>query len=1243
MAPNSRLQKVLPTRPVQKTKDTIRALSPAASDVLFVHREEPQMPSLPAASPGGDTVRIRITRKTSPMQLSSQVAASLSVRGANRASSDGMLQQDIDKLAAEVRALREELGQQEPTVQSVSSGSSDGVFAAWAAAADGAAGVTQLRPAEPKAAKLVTKLGPKPQRIVTKLGPKSTLLSKSGPKPKQPAGKIGEVQSVSKLSSEHDEKSPKVPTPSRKRPHSCPPSPRPLTPPSKPPVSSASAAADLGGPTDGQRPSMLPFRKRLRGKSVKSPQKQAEPQAPVALLLKRLCAAGELEVSPAGPRHVADVTSPKASLEDLQALAGAAGDDELQGEGGGRRQKKGAAKTKDEDEEEDDDLFNEDDDLDDEEAVEFSEEEPSLSEGEDPDADIANEVWKPVGALAWPDVWKSGPCTPKQGDQGFNDYAAECIARAGLGTSKSPFAGLGLRLHQESAAFLLHPDSPIQRLLVDHATGTGKTLVMLRILDSFFDDPRPKVVIFPKDRVCDNFYQELLKWPSRWREFFCFSRPVHGGLAGGVVNWKRRRDEVWDLGNEKIRNEAKRRGCRIEKVVRDLVDSIREVLEMKRVIRAGKIRPKMSQKFRKEHPGAPVPRAPLRAFRYTTAGGGACGLGPDGWPRSPLLKVGFDPEEKNPYSRKIVLMDECHNLVRPTVQYAEQLGRLQDHLFTSNGSVLAAFTGTPVGNDALEGRHLLDAVKGNYASGYCDEGFVSSFHARGSSDFPREVPVQQVPDGVLHEGMFPELVIRHSIHGEALKRYLLKENDFMMIPRLASLPEEKKDARMANYCNLHVHYGAYHTANRDALLRDVKGHAPKFYAIAKAVAKRKEKAVILISREMGYKVLHEVLKKTAKKGGFKVATMDERNDFNDPRRNLRGERFRVLLAETSQAAEGVSFFCVRRVYLADVPARHSDLVQRVSRCVRLGGHKDLPPEEREIRIEMHAAQLPSLLRKGPGALLYRELLNAKDVVSTPGCFLESATNACLEEFKRRKIKTLQELATELQKDEGEKFIELLTETALEQLGETSTCPARPLSMALWRLRRGGDDLAYLEQALCKHVTTADERLLDNLVDKAAELLPPLEAMRLGAVDRPLLASLGDPPRAPPPRSEMVRKRVEQANADLQASLRDPADDDDEEDDDDPEVEKAKMNKEVDDLMEMAGVEVPEEDDDEDYDIDALINGDYEEVGEDDDDADDSNAAADDQDEEENQTDPARGESNFSPSIFAKLGDSEMID
>merc|ERR1740121_1036095 len=112
---------------------------------------------------------------------------------------------------------------------------------------------------------------------------------------------------------------------------------------------------------------------------------------------------------------------------------------------------------------------------------------------------------------------------------------------------------------------------------------------------------------------------------------------------------------------------------------------------------------------------------------------------------------------------------------------------------------------------------------------------------------------------------------------------------------------------------------------------------------------------------MGFRAMLEVLKKTAKTQGFRVATLDELGDFNDPKRNLRGERFRVMAVETGQAGEGIEFRHVRRIYLVDVPQRHSDLVQRTSRCVRMGGHEDLPPEERTIAMELHVAQLPKFL------------------------------------------------------------------------------------------------------------------------------------------------------------------------------------------------------------------------------------------------------------------------------------------
>ena len=60
-----------------------------------------------------------------------------------------------------------------------------------------------------------------------------------------------------------------------------------------------------------------------------------------------------------------------------------------------------------------------------------------------------------------------------------------------------------------------------------HCTGSGKTLTMIRALDNFFLDPRPKVAVFPTDAVCKNFYRELGAWPQ------CLRVCLHVGVWWG--------------------------------------------------------------------------------------------------------------------------------------------------------------------------------------------------------------------------------------------------------------------------------------------------------------------------------------------------------------------------------------------------------------------------------------------------------------------------------------------------------------------------------------------------------------------------------------------------------------------------------------------------------------------------------------------------------------------------------------
>merc|ERR1719253_820816 len=142
-----------------------------------------------------------------------------------------------------------------------------------------------------------------------------------------------------------------------------------------------------------------------------------------------------------------------------------------------------------------------------------------------------------------------------------------------------------------------------------------------------------------------------------------------------------------------------------------------------------------------------MPLAPLRALGYTSAGG-SFSLIIDDKPHSSLMKIGYDIGSGNVYNNKIVLMDEAHNLVRSQTQYAEQLHRLRDLLFTAKNLVLVGFTGTPILNEPTEGRQLLDIIKGVAAMELNDEGYLSSFPMRPQPLFPLSLP-RGLPDGIL--------------------------------------------------------------------------------------------------------------------------------------------------------------------------------------------------------------------------------------------------------------------------------------------------------------------------------------------------------------------------------------------------------------------------------------------------------------------------------------------------------------
>lgn len=259
----------------------------------------------------------------------------------------------------------------------------------------------------------------------------------------------------------------------------------------------------------------------------------------------------------------------------------------------------------------------------------------------------------------YPVTWDRAP-----GDEGFADYVRPYLAAHLQGVLGQCDDASKLQPYQASVAYLLHPSGPpVQRLLVAHRTGSGKTRIIVSVLSNYYHDPRPKIVVFPSDRTRDQFYETLLRTPNPYSDHLRRAHP--DGL---------------ELGQAK-----------------------------KALAMTGTLR-------KKGLPGFLA--APLRAYSYNEIGGKQ--FREQKWLGSQRNKLDgkivLMDEAHNlvvPGS-KITLESTKANL----------LGLKKD-IQNCTGSVVALLTATPIMTAAREGRELLDIVKGRVEGN--DEGFLSSF------------------------------------------------------------------------------------------------------------------------------------------------------------------------------------------------------------------------------------------------------------------------------------------------------------------------------------------------------------------------------------------------------------------------------------------------------------------------------------------------------------------------------------
>jgi hypothetical protein len=98
-------------------------------------------------------------------------------------------------------------------------------------------------------------------------------------------------------------------------------------------------------------------------------------------------------------------------------------------------------------------------------------------------------------------------------------------------------------------------------------------------------------------------------------------------------------------------------------------------------------------KYRLERGDKCLPAGPLRVYTYMRAGGRTVtALDKNDVPRNALIKVMWDEEKENPYTNKIVLMDEAHNMTQTkhvrNLNWLEKLESLKEMLTTAENAVV---------------------------------------------------------------------------------------------------------------------------------------------------------------------------------------------------------------------------------------------------------------------------------------------------------------------------------------------------------------------------------------------------------------------------------------------------------------------------------------------------------------------------------------------------------------------------
>lgn len=559
----------------------------------------------------------------------------------------------------------------------------------------------------------------------------------------------------------------------------------------------------------------------------------------------------------------------------------------------------------------------------------------------------------------YPKTWNLEP-----GDKGFNAEAEEAMRKAGV--DKSPFevtcppqgqvldkAKVVDQPYQKTAAFLFHPNSPAQRLLVAVRTGGGKTLIMIRALSNFYDDRRPKLVVFPSAPIRDQFYGELMAYDNPYRSYVL-----------EVLGNKATPDYIARTRKGALMNDAKN----------PELETVKNILALH------------------GHPGqAGKPgylAAPLRAVTYRELGGAT--LASMAWIRPKHGNLKLPGGRWNILEDKIVIMDEAHNLIKPNPEVLklestrENLERGREMLRLSTASAVLLLTATAVVDDPTDGERLMRIARGVANENKpTNEGFVVSFVGNPESAYPKVEPAADEMPTLVSVPLSGNPDDKSTSLGNYLD-HLLKGAQGKKVIDPAFLKSKTRD--------IYEYTAAYTTSQTNAVflkkLRDTPDTvAPKLIAAARLAAGHEGKVIMLTTSQHGFYSLNYIMQNCPEFAALKDKVMPllgsrntTRADFKamcggtsftnakqyttcvrsrfDADDNVHGDKLKILILNAEEYSEGIDFKDVRAVIMVDVPESWAKLKQRVGRAVRQCSHVRLSKDKWNVQTYVLCATLP---------------------------------------------------------------------------------------------------------------------------------------------------------------------------------------------------------------------------------------------------------------------------------------------